>query len=113
MISFPRELNDEIGEFLAHRARTCGGGAFELWEALCEQFGKKTPTAYIDGSPSDGWGVSFNDAVDGDCPTFDVLFPHPFEAADWCERNGFPWVVEHLCEGYEPAECLAKWRAEQ
>ncbi|MBJ2270421.1 hypothetical protein JFT60_23895 [Pseudomonas sp. MF6772] len=38
-ISFPRELSDELGELIAEKARVCGGGAFDIWEAICEQFG--------------------------------------------------------------------------
>ena len=43
MISFPRELSDELAELIAEKARVCGGGAFDIWEAICEQFG--TPSA--------------------------------------------------------------------
>ena len=38
MVSFPRELSDDLAELIAHRARVCGGGAFEIWEAICEGF---------------------------------------------------------------------------
>lgn len=38
-ISFPRELSDELGELIAEKARVCGGGALDIWEAICEQFG--------------------------------------------------------------------------
>ncbi|QXH44237.1 hypothetical protein KSS93_15170 [Pseudomonas xanthosomatis] len=40
MISFPRELSDELAELIAEKARVCGGGAFEIWELICERFGK-------------------------------------------------------------------------
>ncbi|HDS1728938.1 TPA: hypothetical protein QEM47_001673 [Pseudomonas putida] len=40
MVRFPRELSDDLGELIAHRARVCGGGAFEIWEAICEGFGQ-------------------------------------------------------------------------
>lgn len=40
MISFPRELSDELAELIAEKARVCGGGAFEIWELMCERFGK-------------------------------------------------------------------------
>lgn len=40
MISFPRELSDDLAEFIAEKARVCGGGADEIWEALCERFGQ-------------------------------------------------------------------------
>jgi len=43
MISFPRELSDELGELIAEKASVCGGGAFEIWEAICERFGKPDP----------------------------------------------------------------------
>jgi hypothetical protein len=32
----PRHLTDEMGELLAEKARVCGGGAFEIWEALVD-----------------------------------------------------------------------------
>lgn len=52
MVSFPRELSDELAELIAHRARVCGGGAFEIWEAICEEFGQPAehqgePVAYL------------------------------------------------------------------
>ena len=40
MIMFPRELGDDLAELIATRARVCGGGAYEIWEAICEGFGK-------------------------------------------------------------------------
>lgn len=51
MISFPRELSDELAELIAEKARVCGGGAFEIWEAICDQFGTQAkhhgePVAY-------------------------------------------------------------------
>ena len=36
MVSFPRELSDELAELIAEKARVCGGGAFDIWEAICE-----------------------------------------------------------------------------
>lgn len=39
IITFPRELSDDLGELIAEKARVCGGGAFEIWETICEQFG--------------------------------------------------------------------------
>ena len=39
MVGFPRELSDELAELIAEKARVCGGGAFEIWEAICDQFG--------------------------------------------------------------------------
>ncbi|NVZ91376.1 hypothetical protein HX813_24385 [Pseudomonas yamanorum] len=48
-ISFPRELSDELGELIAEKARVCGGGAFDIWEAICEQFG--TPDLRPRGNP--------------------------------------------------------------
>jgi len=38
-ISFPRELSDELAELIAEKARVCGAGAFDIWEAICDQFG--------------------------------------------------------------------------
>lgn len=40
MVSFPRELSDDLAELIAARARVCGGGALEIWEAICDEFGK-------------------------------------------------------------------------
>lgn len=42
MISFPRELNDEMAEILAEKARVRGAGAFDIWELLCARFGTET-----------------------------------------------------------------------
>ncbi len=49
MVWFPRELSDDLAELIAHRARVCGGGAFEIWEAICEGFGK--PAEQHQGAP--------------------------------------------------------------
>lgn len=46
-ITFPRELSDELAELIAGKARVCGGGAFEIWEAICEQFGKSEQPAPV------------------------------------------------------------------
>ncbi|WP_330509275.1 hypothetical protein V1687_11545 [Pseudomonas putida] len=43
MVSFPRELSDELAELIATRARVCGGGAFDIWEAICEGFAAPFP----------------------------------------------------------------------
>lgn len=43
MVSFPRELSDDLAELIATRARVCGGGAFEIWEAICEGFAVPAP----------------------------------------------------------------------
>lgn len=43
MVSFPRELSDDLAELIATRARVCGGGAFEIWEAICEGFAAPAP----------------------------------------------------------------------
>lgn len=48
-ISFPRELSDDLAEFIAEKARVCGGGAYEIWEALCERFGQ--PAERHQGEP--------------------------------------------------------------
>lgn len=48
MVSFPRELSDDLGELIAHRARVCGGGAFEIWEAICEGFGQAVTQPHPD-----------------------------------------------------------------
>ncbi|VVO21727.1 hypothetical protein [Pseudomonas fluorescens] len=34
MVSVPRELTDEMAEAIGSRAAVCGGGAFEIWEAV-------------------------------------------------------------------------------
>jgi hypothetical protein len=48
MVTFPRELSDDLAELIAEKARVCGGGAFDIWEAICEQFGQPAPTAVAD-----------------------------------------------------------------
>ncbi|MFS0827638.1 hypothetical protein [Pseudomonas phoenicis] len=40
MVSFPRELSEELAELITAQARACGGGAREIWEAICAQFGQ-------------------------------------------------------------------------
>ena len=55
MVSFPRELSDDLAELIATRARVCGGGAFEIWEAICEGFGapasqRHDPIAWMVGT---------------------------------------------------------------
>ena len=63
MISFPRELNDEMAEILAEKARVCGAGAFDIWELLCARFGTGTavrpqgdPVAYADPKAFENFG---------------------------------------------------------
>ena len=43
MVSFPRELSDDLAELIAIRARVCGGGAYEIWEAICKGFAAPAP----------------------------------------------------------------------
>lgn len=43
IVTFPRELSDDLAELIAEKARVCGGGAFDIWEAICEQFGQAAP----------------------------------------------------------------------
>lgn len=47
MVAFPRELSDDLAELIAEKARVCGGGAFDIWEAICEKFGQVSPAAEI------------------------------------------------------------------
>lgn len=47
LISFPRELSDELAELLAEKARVCGGGAYDIWEEICEQFGSPPAPAAV------------------------------------------------------------------
>lgn len=63
MISFPRELDDEMAEILAEKARVCGAGAFDIWELLCARFGTETavrpqgdPVAYADPKAFENFG---------------------------------------------------------
>lgn len=37
-IQFPREPDDALFEFIAEKARVCGGGAYSFWEGLCTRF---------------------------------------------------------------------------
>lgn len=48
MVIFPRELSDDLAELIAKKARVCGGGAFDIWEAICERFGQSAPAAETD-----------------------------------------------------------------
>lgn len=38
-VQFPREPDDALYEYLAEKARVCGGGADDIWEGLCARFG--------------------------------------------------------------------------
>ena len=61
MVAFPRELGDELAELIAEKARVCGGGAFEIWEAICDQFGQPAPAAVTDEEASfKAWDRSGN-----------------------------------------------------
>lgn len=45
-IWFPRELGDGLAELIAEKARVCGGGAFDIWEEICERFGNAQPAPF-------------------------------------------------------------------
>lgn len=49
MVSFPRELSDDLAELIATQARVCGGGAYEIWEVICKGFGQ--PAERHQGEP--------------------------------------------------------------
>ena len=55
MVSFPRELSDDLTELIASRARVCGGGAYEIWEAICEGFAEPAPQPHPEPIAWDGW----------------------------------------------------------
>lgn len=46
-VQFPRQPDDALYEYLAEKARVCGGGADEIWEGLCSRFA--LPVAGNDG----------------------------------------------------------------
>ncbi|WP_254912547.1 DUF2786 domain-containing protein [Pseudomonas putida] len=48
LVSFPRKLSDDLAELIAHRTRVCGG-AFEIWEAICEGFA--APAQHLHAEP--------------------------------------------------------------
>ena len=48
MVIFPRELSDDLAELIATLARVCGGGAFEIWEAICEGFAAPAPQPHAE-----------------------------------------------------------------
>ena len=62
----------------------------------------------IEGDRIDGYGAWMTD-TDGNLHTV-VTFSHPYEVADWCERNGFAWEV---VGADDPVAGLAAWRAQQ
>ena len=74
MISFPRELSDELAELIAEKARVCGGGAFEIWEEICDQFGTQaqpqgepvTDLIRLDRSYRNGLMAGFQFGIIGD-----------------------------------------------
>lgn len=62
-IQFPREPDDALYEYLAEKARVCGGGADEIWEGLCTRFGLQPaaePVAWqhrVTAGPQTGWSL--------------------------------------------------------
>lgn len=62
-ISFPRELSDDLAEFIAEKARVCGGGAYDIWEALCERFGQPAEQPAPISSTSDKYKAELYDEV--------------------------------------------------
>ena len=64
-ISFPRDLGDGLAELIATKARVCGGGAFDIWEEICEQFGTSQPAP-----------VS-------------VVLPTSTDLHKWCDQSGY------------------------
>ncbi|MCO7503156.1 MULTISPECIES: hypothetical protein [unclassified Pseudomonas] len=48
MVSFPRELTDDLAELIAEKARVCGGGAVDIWDAICAH---AQPAAQHQGEP--------------------------------------------------------------
>ncbi|WP_409302991.1 hypothetical protein [Pseudomonas sp. KCJK8993] len=88
MISFPRELSDDLAEFIAEKARVCGGGADEIWEALCERFGQ--PAEQHQGEP--------------------VLYVEQWEL-DRIAKGGASWATAWTTDGKEnpsrPGDCVA------
>lgn len=85
MISFPRELSDELAELIAEKARVCGGGAFDIWEAICEQFG--TPASLPQGEPV-AW--MFKYLSHGDSPPY-----RSFEVTDFHQNPKAPGIAQH------------------
>ena len=56
IISFPRDLDDELAELIAEKARVCGGGAYDIWEMICARHGTeiKKPSAWQRKWAADG-----------------------------------------------------------
>lgn len=79
MVTFPRELSDELAELIAKKAKVCGGGAFDIWEAICEQFGQESEAAGAGGCA--------------------------YEIGDWqCREGGYLWYAGDG-DGYDPEDC--------
>ena len=125
MVSFPRELSDEMAERIARAAHVCGGGAYEIWEAICEGFDK--PADQHQGEPVLIQAVAVTRADDEDGLRLEWLleggiaemeFPGQVlfamaEANDLCAEDGSAYVylqppadpegVERLHKGHVKA----------
>ncbi|CAI8806872.1 hypothetical protein EMIT0324P_11068 [Pseudomonas chlororaphis] len=107
MISFPRELSDDLAEFIAEKARVCGGGVYEIWEALCERFAQ--PAAQPQGEPiliqavavtrQNDDGMYLEWLLEGGISEMEfpgqVLFAMP-EANDLCDEDGSAEIYTRL-----------------
>ena len=67
-VAFPRELTDELAELIAEKAKVCGGGAFDIWEAICEKFGKPEQPAPVADPLSKGFTT-----LESDCGKYKIV----------------------------------------
>ena len=112
-ISFPRELSDELAELIAEKARVCGGGAFEIWEAICDQFGTQAqhqgePVAWeMDDTAGDTGEIMVtnsravrDDWIRSDLPVC-PLYGHPAAS-----RRGYGPALERSGHAQSNCACL-------
>lgn len=104
MVCFSRELSDGLAELIAEKARVCGGGAFDIWEAICEAFGQ--PTEQYKGEPvavlyADGSVLTkaeCGEAFETCCKVETPLYLHPptsdgFSAGDMADQGAKAFAV--------------------
>lgn len=75
ILLMPAELTDEMAEAIASRANCCGGGAFDIWEAI-KAAAPKCSTCGGHGQIRKLGGYTSPEEIVADCP--DCVFPESF-----------------------------------
>jgi hypothetical protein len=76
VILMPADLTDEMAEAIAASCRCCGGGAFEIWEAI-KKAAPKCGTCRGSGFTRELGGYTSPEEVVENCP--DCVFHESFE----------------------------------